>query len=130
MKGKSHMKFTKEEFARFRDDCNKALAPLGKSYNLAIHAGSVSYADSKFTLRLECEKTDAGDLRKQEFEKHCELYGLSAEDYRRELTFDGTRYMLVGFSPSSPKYPIICRRVDSGKEYKLTEESVKQAMKK
>jgi len=38
--------------------------------------------------------------------------------------------MLVGFSPSSPKYPIIGRRVDSGKEYKLTEESVKQAMKK
>lgn len=124
------MKFTKEEFTRFRDDCNKALAPLGKTYNIAISAGSLSYSNNKFTLRLECEKTDAGDLRQQDFEKHCELYGFSAGDYQQEFTFDGTRYMLVGFSVSSPKYPVLCRRMDSGKEYKLTEESVKQAMKK
>lgn len=122
------MVFNSKEFERFRAACTEALKSVGEEFQLSINATSIKYGDNDFTLKLECKRTDAGDLDKIAFERDCELFGFSAADYNKVFIYDRKRYALVGFSLSSPKYPILCNEVESGKTYKMTEAVVKRAM--
>jgi len=123
------MEFTKNEFQAFRKDFDQALLPVAEKYSLTIKAGSISYQDDTFSMKVECAKTDAGNLEQKEFEKYCLLYELSPDDYMREFVFNGERYTLAGLAVSSPKYPCICLNIGNGKRYKLTEDAVKKAFK-
>ncbi len=122
------MKFTKKEFESFRQEFNQAMVPLAEKYALSITAGKISYGDDTFSMKVDCSKTDAGDLKQKNFEKYCSVYGLSAEDYKREFVFNGDQYALVGFSLGSPKYPCICVDLANKKQYKLTEDAIKKAL--
>lgn len=124
------MNFNSKEFERFRAACTEALKPIGEEFQLSIDATSIKYGDNSFTLNLECRKTDADDMDKAAFERDCALFGFAAEDYQKTFVYNRNQYALIGFSRSSPKYPILCKQLDNGKTYKLTEETVKRAMSK
>ena len=96
------MKFTKKEFQAFRKDFDQALLPIAEKYSLTIKAGSINYQEDTFSMKIECAKTDAGNLEQKEFAKYCLLYGLSPGDYMREFVFNSERYALAGLSVSSP----------------------------
>jgi len=122
------MKFTKKEFQAFRNDFDQTMLPIAKKYSLTVKAGNISYQDDTFSMKVECAKTDAGNLEQKEFAKCCLMYELSSDDYMREFVFNGERYALAGLSLSSPKYPCICLNIGNGKRYKLTVDAVKKAL--
>lgn len=124
------MKFTKQDFGKLRDDINTALQPVAEKYALRMTAGNISYREDTFSVKLECAKTDVGDLVAKEFEKNCALFGLSPDDYKREFVLNCDKHAIVGLSLGSSKYPIICLNLRTDKTYKFTEEAVKRALGK
>lgn len=123
------MKFTSHEFNAFRADVDKALLAVADKYALTISAEKVTYTTNSFTVKLECTKTDAGDLKQKEFAIYCASYGFAKEDYMREFSYEGVLHTLVGFAPRSPKYPCICTSQANGQHYKMTVDAVKQCFK-
>lgn len=124
------LKFTKQEFIELRDDINTVLQPVAEKYALRMTAGNISYSEDRFSVKIECARTDAGDLEKKEFDKNCTLFGLSPDDYRREFIINADKHILVGLSLGSPKYPFICLNLKTNKKCKITEEAVKRALGK
>lgn len=124
------MQFTNEGFATFREDLEKAIRPVEEKHALRISKGDIRYDEDKFTVKLECVKTDAGDIEKKEFEKYCSVFGLSSDDYMREFVTNGTKYALVGLSPNCPKYPYNCVNVRTKKTYKFAAEAINKAFGK
>jgi hypothetical protein len=124
------MEFNNIYFKKFREDCNAALKSVAEKYNLSINVGHISYSDDTFSAKMECQKTDAGDIGLKEFKRYCQLFGFQKEDYNREFTMDGRRFKLVGFNLKSPKN--CCQIVDTktGKQYRTTDKAVQLAFEK
>lgn len=64
-----------------------------------------------------------------EFSVLAPQYGLFAEDFGRVVTVLGQRFRIAGLSPSVGSCPVIARRVDNDKQYRLSLGAVKSALK-
>lgn len=117
--------FTKKQFEEFKYDTEQAVKALAEKYNVDIKTGKIKYADNNFILELDVTKKEVNgqSYEQAEFAKHCHLFGLKPEDYRREFQYKGRTYMLTGFSLRSPKMPIIVTCTTGG-EYKLSRDLV------
>lgn len=124
------MKFIKKDFEAFRKDFEQAIEPVAEKYNLTIKLGNISYREDTFSARIECSKTDAGDLAKKEFIKYCSMYGLSPDDYMKEFVYGGEKYILTKISIKNPKYPCECKNIENGIFYKFTAEIIKKALER
>lgn len=113
------MQFTNTEFANFRRDLEEATKELQRKYQVKIKAGSISYSDLSFDLKLKVTKDEEGlDVEKINFEKYCELYGFTKNDYGRTFTISGNDYELYGFNPRAKSQPCLIRDCRTGKTYK------------
>jgi len=122
------MEFNKASFDLFRKDCTEALRAVGEKHDIAIELGSINYGSDTFNVKMECKKTDAGDVNQKEFLRHCEIYGFKPEDYHREFALNSKTFKLTGFNHRSPKN--CCEIVDviSGDKYKANAETVLRAL--
>ena len=117
--------FTRKQFEEFKNDTEQVMKALAEKYNVNIKTGKIKYADNNFTLALDVAKKEVNgqSFEQAEFAKHCYLFGLKPEDYRREFQYKERTYMLTGFSLRSPKMPIIVTCTTGG-EYKLSRDLV------
>lgn len=122
------MDFTKNGFDQFRFDLQEAFAAVGKRHDISIKHGKITYSDTSFSFKVECVKTDVGDVKKSEFEKFCKLYGLEPEDYGRQFILEGKTYRLDGLNLNAQKYRCRCTELSSGDSYKMTLDSVRTAL--
>jgi len=122
------MEFNKASFDLFRKDCTEALRAVGEKHGIAIELGSISYGADIFNVKMECKKTDTGDVDEKEFLRHCTIYGFKPEHYRQEFSLGGKKFKLTGFNHRSPKN--CCEIVDviSGDKYKANAETVLRAL--
>jgi hypothetical protein len=119
----------KKGFAEFRQETEKALQELAKKFGVNIHAGSISYTDNNFTLKLEVTKKEieGKSFEQVEFEKNCWMCGLKPEDYKKQFTLNGKVYSIVAIKPRATKMPIVATRPD-GSRYKFSEDTVKRLL--
>lgn len=117
------MQFTNNEFNQFRKDVKDALKEVEEKYQISIEAGSISYSDKRFSMKLEATKNGC-DIRKEEFEQACRFYGFEPDDYMREFFMNGEVYMLTGFNRRAKKNPCRITKKD-GLEYRCGIDLVK-----
>lgn len=121
------MSFKKSDFPKIREDFQKAVADFEKKYNLKVSMGNIKYEEHEFNSKVTFTSNDmfTDEVRKIEFAKHAELYGLTVEDFNKEFTVKGKTYQVIGFEISRPKYPIKVREIATGKETLFVEEVLK-----
>ena len=120
---------TSTQFKDFRNEVNNALKAIAEKYDVNLTAGSISYNENKFTCKLEgkAKEVNGMSFEQAEFEKWCIYYGMKPEHYKKQFSYGGERYELVGFKPKAKKYSVLAKRTD-GKIYKMPVEIVKFAI--
>ena len=117
----------------FRKDFAQAVKGLEQKYGVIIELNKVKYASSYFEGKiLVSEGEDKDDVRQQEFNRYCGLFGLKPEDFDRRITITdrGTTedYIIIGIKINKRKYPITLQKVSDGAEWNFTAYSVKKAL--
>lgn len=120
--------FDKEFFNDFRKDVEEALNHVAHNYGVNIKAGTIKYTQEEFTLVLEVARI-LGDgempIEQQDFERHCEQYGFTPNDYLREFDWNGDTFQLVGFNVKARKAHLICQKKEDGNRYRFHDAAVK-----
>ena len=82
-------------------------------------------------IKLEVTSPDADGriVSKMEtnFKKYAEIYGLQKDDLHRPMQHPSTGdvYLVCGINPKAKKYPILCKKIQTGVVYKFSETMVK-----
>lgn len=121
------MSFKKTDFPKIRADFQNAVADFEKKYNVKVQMGNISFDEYEFSSKVTFTSNEmfSDDVRKKEFAKHAELYGVTAEDFKKQFTVKGKTYEVIGFEIGRPKYPIRVREIATGKETLFVEEVLK-----
>jgi len=128
------MEFTKSELKEFRKDLENSLEEIKEKYNISIDFGAISYEKDNFSFRASAVRTinESGEFVSPEqimFNKHCRLFKVKEEDYKKIFSFGGMTFELTGFKPKSPKYSVLAMDVRSKKTFKLPFESLNKIRK-
>lgn len=114
------------DFKKFREDLTKALEEVGKKYNVTLTAGSITYGENDFFVKIEGERADI-DVSKVNFEANLWSFSkLKAEDYLKQIEIDGNSYAITGLKPGC-KYSVIVKRAD-GRVFVYTYSAVLKAL--
>lgn len=122
------MNFTSKEFNEFRKDLIEATKELSEKYKVTIQAGSISYNDLSFDLKLKVTKNEEGlDIEKEQFLKNARYYGLDESDYLKTVTIQGRQFELYGINPRAKSQPCLIRDVKNDGHYKCSLEVYNKA---
>jgi hypothetical protein len=106
-------------------DTEAALAAVAAKYGLQVKVGGGSYTPSSFKPKVEYSTADSEAL---EFAAKAPLVGLTAEDYGREIMYNGSKKLkLVAINLRASRFPIVGVTPD-GARFKLTEDGVLRAL--
>ena len=119
------MEFTKSSFAKYREDLNEALRPLGEKYGLTFEpVNHIHYEGLSFNFKVVATKAEVNgvpvDKAKEDFVKYCGRHGLQPDDYQKRCHYLGekdTSYIIVGIKPKATVNSIIIKRESDGKEF-------------
>jgi hypothetical protein len=121
------MKITSMDSATARmleDEVMKALKPIMESYGINIRPAGGRYSSLQYTMKLEMKvkETAAGVSGDQaEFNRSCFLYGCKPEHYKKVFESAGEKFMITGFAPRRPKFPVLGIRIMDGRRFKFPE---------
>jgi hypothetical protein len=122
---------TSQTLKTMRPQIEDALKELGERLGIDFSVGRGTHGGitGSFALEMVARDTETGKSGEQRvFEQYARLYGLTAEDYGREFTFQRRRFKLVGFYTNSKINCLKIADAKSGTEYKLDMESYKAAV--
>jgi len=109
-----------------RAEVNKRLQNMSIEFGIDLHCGHCTYSSDEMNFKLDVKFAGA-DLEKTKFQRNCFYYDLKSTDYHRNFIYENDRYVIVGISTSSKKYPIKVKRAD-GKAFKFTSSLVKKCL--
>lgn len=67
----------------------------------------------------------SADPRKMEWDLNCWRWDFKAEDFGKEILLRGTRYAICGCKPNARKNSILIRNIETGTEYVINPDGVK-----
>lgn len=116
----------KETIKQIHTELDEAVKAIGEKYNFAATGGSrITYSDIGFTF-----KTDVGftadsegnevDPERENFCRHCASFGLTPDDYHKDVRIHGdtdTVYRITGIKPKARKNAVIIEDVATGRTY-------------
>lgn len=113
---------TSQTLKTMRPQIEEALKELGERLGIDFSLGRGTYNASgvsgSFALEMAARDEATGKSGGQVlFERLAPRYGLTAEDYGREFTYQRNRYKLVGINPKSPVNCLTILRVKDDKEF-------------
>lgn len=127
-------RFTRGHCATMRDEINEALKQIGEKYGISLKTGDARYSDSNITFKLELSLVNQnGQVITRDAENlktYAPLLGLGSDPYGKQFVSNGKVFKLVGYKPQSPKYPFIAQCIQSGQQFKFTEQAVKHHLTK
>lgn len=101
----------------FERELKEFLGPFAEKWGVTMRGAGGTFGDGRLVARIEFKPTDdSGELEKAAFARAAFMFGLTPDDYGRTFNSRGTKYMIVGFAPNRPKFPILCRPVLGGKD--------------
>ncbi len=113
-----------------RDAMQKALDRVEEMYGVKVSVGNIRFDNLSFTAKINAHITDpenAKSFEENQFSQYAFMFGFKPEDFNKEVTFGyGKRGTLVGFKPTSRKYPVLVRTKD-GKTYRCPTSAVTMA---
>lgn len=129
------MAITKTNYRQFGSDFDAAVAELGKKYGVKFDLGNAKIdlggiLTMKVTANPISSDGEVASIEAEDFKLYSRQWGLSVDDLKKEISYAGNRYEIIGAKPRSYKFPILCRNLSDGKEYKLPLAGVKKALGK
>jgi len=124
------MDISRSSLKAFRTEMDGLFSVIKAKHNIQMKVGSIAYDNTGF--RFKVEVVNAGtkqEAEKIEFEKYASLYGLTSNDFMKEIHWNGKQFVICGFKPRSKYYPIIAMAKNDGKKYVLPERALKQEVK-
>jgi hypothetical protein len=118
------MGLTKTDLLAIRKAFKNSVKDLEKEFGIELNIGNISYNNNSFSTKLKGTVTTTDDgnsisAEEVEFGNLCFRYGLTKDDYKKKIIFNGKTFILTGFKPRSTKYPIIATNISNGTSYKL-----------
>lgn len=107
----------KDKVQMLRKGIQQQLDNLGRTYGMTISLGNIRFDGLSFRTKLEAHinsPASGASFEQEAFNASCYMYGLTPEDYLKEVTLSGSKYKgikanLVGFNPRAKKYPVKVR---------------------
>lgn len=118
----------------FRSDLKKSLGVLEKKYDVSIVPKTMRYEPdgSGFSFSTQITNNNLGGkaIEQHEFEKYCELFGFTKDDYKKKVHFDGKTYEFIGFKRNAIKNTCLIRTIEPNpKTYVVTSGLIKTRLK-
>ena len=125
-------RFDRATCRRLGHETAEALQTLAKQYGITVRYAGGTFSDGNCKLKVEYVAQDAdGHAQTPEREawgRCCIAYELRPDDLGREFRdYNGNRFVIVGCTPGSPRYPILAQRTD-GKRFKFPAQQVRHAL--
>jgi hypothetical protein len=99
-------------------ETRKALQAVAEAHGLEIGKVGASFGVGEIKLRVAmAEPGESAEARAVREIGH--LYGLDASDLGRKFSWGQNDFEFVGLRPSAPKWPILAKKVEDGRLYKL-----------
>jgi hypothetical protein len=106
-----------------REDINEALKAVAEKHGCTISAGSASYSDLSFNLKLEVveNSTDGSVVTKAmiDWNENAKFLGLDESLLGKTVMIQGKTLEIVGLKPRASKYPVLGKDARDGNTYKL-----------
>jgi len=122
--------FTPENLDQLRSQIEISLHDIGVKFGISLKIGGMTYTEDKVTARLSATVDREGRVPEMvyNFNVYCYDYGAMPEDLGKELTIDGTKYLLVGLKPRASKRPFVCQRVSDGIQFNFIEKPIRELL--
>lgn len=112
------MEINPKTLREFRADFQQAVKSLQEKYGVVIEPKKITYDSSSFVFKVEVlNGTNQEDIKKENFERYCELYGLEKSDYGRTFKQGSSEFKIIGIDLGRRKKCIELLDVRSGKQY-------------
>jgi hypothetical protein len=105
-------------------DIQAALQQVAQKHGLQFKAGNLRFSQTEIRTTINFQTVQTGVVRNPEveaYEQFARLRNWTLKVGERFTTNNGDQFILLGYKPSRPKYPISAKSVRDGKTYKLTE---------
>jgi hypothetical protein len=123
--------FTPEILDQLRVRIQTNLNDIGIEFGISFRIGGMTYTKDKVTARLSATVDREGKRVPEmvyDFNVYCYDYGAIPEDLGKELTIEGTKYLLVGLKPRASKRPFVCQRVSDGVQFNFIEKPIRELL--
>jgi len=107
---------------QINSEINEALAAIAQKYKLAVKPVGCSFNAAEMGIRTTLQvvsSTGENLVDKKRWNTYAPLYGLTPEDFGREVVIMGNRFRLVSLNAKCKKYPFVAVRLRDGKRYKF-----------
>lgn len=108
------------------NELEEAMAAVAERHGMELQWKGVTYTTAGM-VRPRCELKASGAAM-NEFAVNAPIYGLKAEDFGKQFVAQGRTFEVTGISTRSPKRPILCREIATGKNFKFTAEGAKRGL--
>jgi hypothetical protein len=106
-------------------EVEQALQEVAERHGLTVDYRGGTYDPNTYKPRITLKSANADE---SEFKMYASRYGLERSDFGREFVSKGRLFRITGVSPRSPKRPILCEEVDTGRRFKFTAAGVKAGL--
>jgi len=117
----------------FRKQVLAQLQSLADQSGVVIKDGRGSYSPTEYTFKLSffVPESDGNVLtpEAQDLKDYANTFGLKPSDLFREFEYGGETCKVMGLKPNRPKFPILIKKIQSGKMFKFNEELVQRCLK-
>ena len=117
--------FDSESLLAIRNDVTSALKTVEERYGVTFNIGRITYASDNLRAKLTGVLTSAvgtGNSMDAQLiiglKEYGHRYGLTIKDAKKVFSSNGKQYVFMGVKPSSKKYPLIVKCIETGKMYK------------
>jgi len=123
-------KLNDREFLRLmREKVNEALVSVAKELGLeSMKLEGITYTDLEATGKLKIVLTTSEDnpAVKAKNEMMAKLLGLPLDIVGSTFTMNGKVYEVICLNPNKPKYAVLIKDIQTGKDYSTTADAVKR----
>jgi hypothetical protein len=116
-----------------RAEMDLALFEVAKKYGVSLTFGNrVTFTDTDATFKLNVVVKNSNGVavtqERQDFARYATMYNLNPTWLDQTFSCCGKKYKIVGLKLSRKKNPIVAERVDTGRNYKFSIDTVKISM--
>lgn len=109
-----------------------ALHEVEEDFDVTISWGRGTYSQNNLTAKLAINTNGedglANSREADDFKRFCYRLGMNADDLGREVRVNGKVMVITGYATRNRKYPITVRDQSTGKNYKVTLETVRAGL--
>ena len=119
---------TNDKVKSIQEKIKLAILEIETLENVKIEFGTISYSAQKYSTTMSVSTLEKSELLDKTLELTCQKLGFTQNIIGMTFNCKNLKYEIVDIKTSNRKYPIICRQVFSGTQYKFGTVTVKKLL--